>query len=290
MKTTSRISTSAAVIRIIMVIGVIILALTHTAEAQYRGKSKFYLGLQGHAGTRSFNIKSDIEALDGVHIEQEGFSYGVMFGGDVLQFNLRNGFYNSTPSTLEIVKVTEYDLSMNIFPLQMARSKNAYLRPYLTAGVMFNSMTFRGSYEVNDPMAKLKKELEEAKAKAAECCCADGSGSGPAIPTDPAATSVTPSSANSGPMADPDMPVTPIAEESNPDKIRETGKMADVRLNVGAGFMLMVPLRGSFFKLFGEVKYGVPIASLPGTAGFLNTKITNPVSMNLGIGIGLKNY
>src|SRR5690349_3919606 len=103
---------------IIIVIATIlfILLISSAAHAQRGGGKKFYIGFDAGLGTRSFNISSDIEALDGLHANQEGFNLGVLVGGDVVRANIRKGFYKASATVGERIDIDEYELSMNMFP------------------------------------------------------------------------------------------------------------------------------------------------------------------------------
>ncbi|HEY3405736.1 MAG TPA: hypothetical protein VGK59_20270 [Ohtaekwangia sp.] len=275
MKKTFNLSISATIVMVI----VSVCSLSAVAQ-QYNSKRKFYVGLDVGAGTRSFKMKTDIEALKGLAVEQEGYNLGLLIGGDVLRLNFRKGFYRAAQSVGHRIDIKESELGVNFFPVQL-KPKKRYFRPYMTAGFMLTNMTFFGSYELPDRSGMLRGQPEGEGEGAAETCCCASHGSG--MPAEPSDVMGSPS------MGDPDA-ISPLADETGSnDDSQEAGRISDVRLNVGGGMMLMAPLRSTFIKLFFEVKYGLPLAAIPVSPGFENTKISNPVSVNFGIGFGLKN-
>ena len=82
--------------RITAILVVLTLAFMN-ADAQYKGnrfrKPNFYIGVEGAMGTRSFSIKSDIAAINGMKALEEGYSLGAVLGGRTLLTKVKTGFF-----------------------------------------------------------------------------------------------------------------------------------------------------------------------------------------------------
>jgi hypothetical protein len=109
-------------------------------------RKHLHIGFDVAFGTKSFLISSDITELNQLKVLEEGGSGGVVVGNDIIELNLRQGYYYSAARvayTVDLVE-SEADIAINIFGLIM---RQAYkVQPYALLGIERNSMGFYGFY------------------------------------------------------------------------------------------------------------------------------------------------
>jgi hypothetical protein len=131
---------------IILILLIVMGAYSCAVKAQSFKPIK-YFGFEASFGTRSFDVKSNISAINQMRAGHEGGSLGVVFGNDVLKARIRGaGFYYSNANTPHTQEVVEAGTSLNFYPLQLLNSKQTRLRPYLIAGGSLTKVRFYGKY------------------------------------------------------------------------------------------------------------------------------------------------
>jgi len=285
-----------------IVILTIIVAQSTTLFAQRKhfgnkSKNKFYYGVEGLIGTRSFKIHSDITAIDKTGAFFTGKGFGVMVGDKAFHAKVTRSYYNTEPMADHKFKLIITEGVANVYPLQLVKKKFRYFEPYLLAGFNRGNLNFYGDY------ASSKKNIKKAtvaKAKTAplfgtlannNCTCTCGPLADPDMyMTSPDAS--VPSSAPSYSTAAP--PSDPFA--GDPDKAASDGqqtsssylgKMTINRATIGAGVECHIPGASKFVNLFAEVKYGIPLSTSTKDPLFENTKVSSQLTVNFGINFGL---
>ncbi|HEY4654286.1 MAG TPA: hypothetical protein VIH22_07215 [Cyclobacteriaceae bacterium] len=109
---------------------------------KFRGASVSFL-------MRAFTLKSNIAALDGLIVVQEGGQAGFFFGNRELRgrFGLL-GFLYSSMRVPRTINVFECEGALNYYPLN-ATGKRYTVEPYLVGGLVFDNIRFRGHYLTN---------------------------------------------------------------------------------------------------------------------------------------------
>jgi hypothetical protein len=254
-----------------------------TAQQFYRQPAKLFLGLEAATGPRSFKIDSDIKEIDGQTVNEEGFNFGLMFGINKFHFRANQGFYKASAAVGQRIDMADFFVGANFFPLKPLGKKGKYVKPYLSANINANKITFFGSYALPEPAPATPPP---AAALPCPCTCPNSSGE-PSIPSaEPLPSSDEPIETEldrSATLPEP-MPEEPAANED-----RELGSIRSIRADVGAGIMLQLPARRLFMNFFAEAKYGLTLDQQASNFGFSNTKISNPFVINLGVSFGLKN-
>jgi hypothetical protein len=252
------------------------------AQQYYRQPAKLFLGVEAGTGPRSFKIDSDIKELAGQTVNEEGFNFGVMFGINKFQFRANQGLYKASAAAGQRIDMNEFLVGANFFPLKPMGKKGKYVKPYLSANINGNKVTFFGSYALPVPAPV----VVPAAATPCSCTCPGSTGE-PAIPADdplPQEDETVEIESDRNATLPESMPEQPAAKHD-----RELGNIRSVRADVGAGIMLHLPARRVFMNFFAETKYGLTLDQQASNFGFSNTKISNPFIINLGISVGLKN-
>ena len=120
-------------------------AQTYIKPGKPSGK-KLYLGFDVSFGTRLFRVQSNIDAINGMDVLEEGGSAGVLFGNNVAQVKIRHGYYYSAARVPYTTDLVQTSLEMDINPLQLVKSKFKRCEPYLLAGVARDAVKFHGHY------------------------------------------------------------------------------------------------------------------------------------------------
>lgn len=218
----------------------------------------FYFGLEATNGTRAFQMRSDLSPLQGLHVNQSGQSYGVIFGSRLIMGKIRVGKYSSTGSEASAIKSNALEIGSNIFPMQLFNNKSRIVEPYLT--IAFDQAIVKSSGIYTPPPT-----LASSSSSSCNCICPNSV----SIPTDPdQVTSSAPKLVNSSP--------TPYA-----------GKITTARASMGVGLKVHLRKGTSFLNLFSEMKYGMALGTNASTQALLNTSMLSQMSVDVGISIGL---
>jgi hypothetical protein len=132
---------------------VILSVYTLVAEAQsldFRGN---YTGAAASFQTRFFTLRSDIEALDGLQVVQEGGQAGLYFGNRAIRSHIGLvGLLYSSMRVPRTINVFEVEAGVNYYLLQGRR-----VEPYLTGGLVFDNLRFRGHYLNNGEQVNMSE-------------------------------------------------------------------------------------------------------------------------------------
>jgi hypothetical protein len=213
-----------------------------------------YLGVEAGLGTRNFTIHSDIPAIHKMAIAEQGFSVGLMAGGDLVNVRLSVGSFKSSKLSRHEINLQEGGLSASVFPFQFVQKKSALLRPYGTLGINREILKFYGGYEIPVPPAP--------PAKPKECC-------GCICPPEP-------------------LPEPAQLNQETRDDSSYIGKINMTRLYVGAGVVGHLPGSTRFVNLFAEVRYGRPIGTKSMATELDRTKASDNLAITLGLTFGLR--
>jgi hypothetical protein len=115
---------------------------TFVAEAQTPEILGNYTGGAASLQTRIFTLTSDIEALDGLRVVQEGGQAGLYFGNSTVR--TRVGLLGLLYSSMQVprtINVFEAEAGVNYYFLP-----GRTVEPYLTGGVVLDNLRLRGHY------------------------------------------------------------------------------------------------------------------------------------------------
>lgn len=258
----------SSAIRSLIVSVIVLFGVAQTRAQRYIRLPKFHIGLEVSSGPRSVQVKSDIEALNNVRVDEEGINVGMVLGTNAVQAKIRKGFFTASKASAQKIDFNGLDISLNGMLLSFFGTKIKYVKPYFSLGFARNNLSFTGSYSLPENQTVPAETVPP-------CCCKP--------PSD-------------GPLGDPDFPgvngaptaETPIKEEevTKPED-KELGSMMQSRLNAGLGVQIFVPTNRYFISLFADVKYGILVSSSTATPAFENTRISAPVYATLGVAFGL---
>jgi hypothetical protein len=122
------------------------------------GSRKLCLGFDAAFGIRYFKVTSNMKAINGMDVLEEGGSAGLLFGNNIVQAKLRQGYFYSAASVPYTTDLVESTLELNINPLQMLRFGFRRCEPYLLAGIARNAIRFHGHY-ADLPSSNFYEEL-----------------------------------------------------------------------------------------------------------------------------------
>lgn len=136
---------------------VILSVYTLVAEAQTPEIMGNYTGAAVSFQTRMFTLSSDIEALDGLRVVQEGGQAGLYFGNRALR--TRIGLLGLLYSSMQVprtINVFEVEAGVNYYFLQAGREPRTF-EPYLTGGLVMDNLRFRGHYLNNGEQVNMSE-------------------------------------------------------------------------------------------------------------------------------------
>lgn len=267
MKPTKKYSTTAVLL--------VMMATLFTGQAalaqRYSARPRPFIGIEGTMGTRTFGFDSDIETVVKKTLSS-GASSGLIFGNRFFQSKLKGGFYQSSETNAQLVRMIETEGIVSVHPLAMLFPKGQ-ADIYLVAGVTHGTVKLSGTYT---PPAK---PVEEEKKEQCTCTCPTGGG----LPADPdqMSANASTSAAPSDPMSDPD------AEAETSEKEPFSGNANTTRATVGGGIQIRFPGKTRFVNLFAEFRYGAPLSTISKEAALANTKGTSMVAIEVGFRYGL---
>src|SRR5687768_17586453 len=103
---------------------IMLFAIQVTHAQRPEPQNKFNIGVAASMGTRNFRLSSDIEALDGLHVSEQGYSAGLFFGGEFVQMNVGMGIYHDSGILSQAVDLDQTEMGIRLFPLQLLRVKS----------------------------------------------------------------------------------------------------------------------------------------------------------------------
>jgi hypothetical protein len=107
---------------------------------------KLSLGFDVSFGTRLFQVQSNVDAINKMNVLEEGGTAGIVFGSNLAQVKLRQGYFYSASSVRYTTDLIETSFEIDINPLQLGRSRWKRCEPYLLAGVARDAIKFHGHY------------------------------------------------------------------------------------------------------------------------------------------------
>lgn len=267
----------------------ILISNSSQAQRYYRPDQGLYAGVEATYGTRSLQLKSDIEEINKLVVVGDGAGIGLVAGGRAFKIRLQQSFFSSKSFVKEKTKLSETQAGINIYPLQFVPRK-AVISPYFITGIQMSNAKLYGSY-VAEPV------LEPVKKKECSCTCEPGTGSGPpanpdaisggrglAVPTDPTGP-------GNPPVANPDDPSATNPDETESENLpaedRYLGKISTVRATMGMGLDIKLPVKRRMVNFYGELKYGQPFSSKATNVAFRDTKVSGLLSVDIGIRVGI---
>lgn len=256
------------IINVTAMVCLISLVATSVSHAQYshnrKRKTDFYLGVEATMGTKTFSVKSNIPAIDGMKSLEEGLSLGVVAGGKVVLAKIKHGFFKPSAAIAEKINLRNLEINVNAFPLEILRTKNQFFKPYLIVGVDRNQLKFLGNYSL--PTSPVPPAPPLTPATPCPCICP---GEEEVIPV-PSTVAATPS----------------LNEELAEDTV--LGTVNAVRGSVGTGLVIHVPGKNKFINFFMEGQYGVPLRRRATSPAFDHTSVTGQLSLSAGLAVGLR--
>lgn len=140
-------SKSAALVLFSIVWGAEALQAQSPIKSFKRPEKKLYLGFDVSFGTRLFQIQSNIDAIRGMDVLEEGGAAGLLFGNQVVQVKVRQGYFYSASRVSYTADLVQTSFEININPLQLAHPVDfRRFEPYLLAGVSRDAVKFYGYY------------------------------------------------------------------------------------------------------------------------------------------------
>jgi|GEM_PF-3046295 hypothetical protein len=238
----------------------VLLTTLHAQDASAQRSGPFtkglYIGIEAMSGSRTFEIKSDLQALKGNKIEQHGRTYGVTLGNRLISGKIRIGNFRASQGDSQPFQSNTFELGSSFSPLQLIAKRTPILEPYLTLSIETTKIKSSGSF--TPPPSKPKSS------STCTCTCTSG-----------------------GSMPDPDA-LAAAPAVNNP--VPYTGSFGSTRLNMGIGLKAHIQKGSLFLTLFGEMNYGVTMGTTASTQALLNTYILNQVAYNVGTSIGIIHF
>jgi hypothetical protein len=105
-----------------------------------------FLGFDVSFGTRLFQLQSNMAAIDGMSVLEEGGTAGILFGGHVAQVKLRQGYFYSASSVRYTTDLAETSVEMDLNPMQLGGLHFRRWEPYVLLGVARDVVRFHGYY------------------------------------------------------------------------------------------------------------------------------------------------
>lgn len=117
-----------------------------TAQGLKQFAGEYQIGFEGSFGIKTFSLSSDIAAINGLNVTEEGGTIGVVMGARALRLKLRQGYFYSSSAVAQTVDEVRSAFIANLYPLQLFRGNNTRFQPYFTAGVERNIFKMYGTY------------------------------------------------------------------------------------------------------------------------------------------------
>lgn len=128
-------------------------ACTVMAQGLKQFAREYQVGFEGSFGMKTFSVSSNIAAINGLNVTEEGGMIGVGIGAKALRVKIRQGYFYSSSMVAQTVDEVRSAFVANLYPLQLAPTNKSRFQPYLTAGVERNIFKMYGTYgsENNKP-------------------------------------------------------------------------------------------------------------------------------------------
>lgn len=110
-----------------------------------------YRGFTVAFGSSTYNVNTDVSALQQLQTTQLGGDVGFIFGSENIRTSLFGGYHSSTASTPGTIDRYSMGASMNLYPLSWIMTQPARLRPFISGGLSYQSFRFHGYYINREP-------------------------------------------------------------------------------------------------------------------------------------------
>lgn len=145
------------IIKGILIFVVILIGDLRSCSVMAQGLKQFaadyQIGLEASFGIKTFSLSSDIAAIDGLSVTEEGGTIGVVMGAKALRLKLRQGYFYSSSTVAQTIDEVRSAFVANLYPLQLFQRNNSRLQPYFMGGMERNIFKMYGTYgsENNKP-------------------------------------------------------------------------------------------------------------------------------------------
>jgi hypothetical protein len=241
-------------------IGLLLHLSISSVNAQYHQRRLYRtIALEASMASRRFDVRSDMPIVDNLEVVAQGPSFGVVIGSEAITGRLKGGLFKSTRLVGRRVEVVEGEMGVNVFPLQLLKTKSKLLKPYSIISLERDNVKFFGNYEQITP---------------------------PAAPGEPqAGVPAHPDCPQTSPPANPSAPAEKEWVTTEEEKLM--GTIVTSRFNIGAGVLVHVPLKRSFVNLIAETRYGMAIGFRAIDPDFTLTRTSNQLAINVGLQVGI---
>jgi hypothetical protein len=138
-------------IKVVLILTVIIFVIFQSGVLNAQALKKFardyQLGFEGSFGVKTFSLSSNIAALNGLNVTEEGGSVGVAIGAQALRIKIRQGYFYSSSAVVQTVDEVRSAFIGNFYPLQLLIKGNSRFQPYFTGGIERNILKMYGTYD-----------------------------------------------------------------------------------------------------------------------------------------------
>lgn len=136
-----------------------------------------YFGFEANFGAKATRISSDLTAIHDMDVLDEGGSLGFVMGNQVVKTRLQAaGFYYSSSSVEHTVNIVTSGILLNVYPLKLINKTRQALNPYVSGGVDYNIIKFRGCYTNPDSKINYSRSSAPYIGKIASTCGTAGAG------------------------------------------------------------------------------------------------------------------
>jgi hypothetical protein len=243
-------------VALLIVVGEFVLTSVHAQGyrkySYSRGNSGIMVGVGAGLGTRGFNVKSDIDNINGMSVGQEGWDAYFMVGGGGLRLRTNFGSFNSGSTEPYPIKLSAFTGAVNAYALNLLQRQGKLFHPYIITGIDVGNYEFSGSYLPEVPPAF-------QNGNQLKCTCG---------------------------LPSPDDPAADDKSKQSKNQVR-TAELVSTQMITGVGLEVNFRKDGFFFNMFSEVRYGIPVGTTTQNPTMVNTEIKNPLSVTFGIGVGI---
>lgn len=137
-------------IKVILGLVLIMTAILHSHSVNAQRLRRFVhasaFGFEGSFGMKTFSLASNIPAINGLNVIEEGGNIGVAIGAKALRIRIRQGYFYSSSSVIQTVDEVRSAIAVNFYPLQVLTGNDSRLRPYFIGGIERNILKMYGTY------------------------------------------------------------------------------------------------------------------------------------------------
>jgi hypothetical protein len=149
-------------LRTLLIASVILTGECAVAQKMKNFAQQYHLGLEASFGIKSFNITSDIDAINNLKVVAEGGAVGVTAGSGVLKAKVRQGYYYSASNVGRTIDYVRSAGLLNFYPLHLMGGEDASFQPFLTGGIERNILKMYGFYSPDHQNSPANYSISEA--------------------------------------------------------------------------------------------------------------------------------